>query len=88
MASPQLGDGISAVVPLDEVPGPVLVSNSPVEVPVLESIEVVPVAALVDVGPVVLMVGRLVVGGSLLVLEGELLAVSRSTSPLPASPPE
>jgi len=86
MASPQLADGAGSVVPLDEVPGSLSVVSVLVEL--LELVDVVSNDAAVEVELVALVVGRLVVGGSVPVLVGELLAVSRSTGPPPASLPE
>jgi hypothetical protein len=87
MASPQLADGAGSVVPLDEVPGSLSVVSVVVE-PLVELVDVVSNDAPVEVELVALVVGRLVVGGSVPVLVGELLAVSRSTGPPPASLPE
>ena len=97
MASPQLWDGGSSVVPLDAVPGsapdvprPVeLALSGPVEVvSVRVPVEVVSAWVPVEVELVALVVGRLVIGGSVLALVGEVLAVPRSTGPPPASLPE
>jgi hypothetical protein len=85
MASPQLADGAGSVVPLDEVPGSLSVVSAPVEPPLLELVDVVSNDAPVEVELVALVVGRPVVGGSVPVLVGEPLAVSRSTGPPPAS---
>ena len=78
------------MVPLDDVPGSAPdVSGAPVELPLPGPVEVVSVRVPVEVELVALVVGRLVVGGSVLALVGEVLAVvPRSTGPPPASLPE
>ena len=88
MASPQLADGAGSVVPLDEVPGSLSLVSALVE-PLVELVDVVSNDAPVELELVALVVGRLVVGGAVLALVGEVLAVvPRSTGPPPASLPE
>jgi len=88
LASPQLGDATSPVVPLDALVAFVSVSTAPVDPPLtLEPSELLVDVELVVAGLMAPVVGVVIVVGSVPVLEGELLAEPGSTAPPPASPP-